>query len=142
MAQVNFLLEVATPSRLLVSKRVEEMSAPGILGEFGVLPGHAPFLTALGLGELMFRVGMQKTYLAVRSGFAEVTPGKVIVLAEEADFLSDIDLEAAEQAKIEAEKALDEFDRDSTEYQRAQIELDRANNRIMVATRRAGGEHR
>src|SRR5512147_597176 len=102
----KFKLDVVTPTRLLVSDEVDEVTAPGIEGEFGVLPGHTPFLTALGVGELMFRQGSEVRYLAMCRGFAEVKHEKATILAEEADFPHEIDLREAEAARAEAEKEI------------------------------------
>ncbi len=135
MTQERFRLEVVTPQRLLVSEDVDEVTAPGLEGEFGVLPGHTPFLTALGVGELMYRIGGEEHFLAVRHGFAEVKHERVTVLAEEAEFPSEIDLARAEAAKIEAEQALQHLSRESKEYLEAQAKLERAINQIQVVTR-------
>ena len=78
-------LEIATPMRLVVAETVDEVVAPGIEGYFGVLPGHAPFLTTLGIGEVTYRVGQDEHYLALAGGFAEVRNDKVIVLADTAE---------------------------------------------------------
>ena len=78
-------LEIATPMRLAVSEQVDEVVAPGVEGYFGVLPGHAPFLTTLGIGELTYRVGREERHLALVGGFAEVRNDKVIVLADAAE---------------------------------------------------------
>ena len=80
-------LEIATPIRLVVAETVDEIVIPGSQGYFGVLPGHAPFLTTLGIGELTYRIGRDEYYLAVSGGFAEVRDDKVIVLAEAANEL-------------------------------------------------------
>jgi len=77
--------ELATPTRLLVSSEVDEVVAPGTEGYFGVLPGHAAFLTTLTAGELTYRQGREEQHLAVIGGFAEVSGDHVIVLAEGAE---------------------------------------------------------
>ena len=74
-------LEIATPTRLVVTESVDEVVIPGSQGYFGVLPGHAPFLTTVGVGGLVYRVGRDERNLAVSGGFAEVRNDKVIVLA-------------------------------------------------------------
>jgi len=136
MAAETFRLEIVTPYRLLVSDDVEEVTAPGTEGEFGVLVGHTPYLTALGVGELMYRKGNEIRYLAMDRGFAEVRHEKVTILAEEAAFPHEIDIRAAEAAKVEAEKALTAFSHDAREYLEAQAKLERAINHIQVASRR------
>lgn len=132
----KFRLEVVTPTRLLVSEEVEEVTAPGIEGEFGVLPGHTPYLTALGVGELMYRRGGEQRYAAMCRGFAEVKHEKVTILAEDAEFAHEIDVSEAETVKTAAEKEIEEFSHDSKEYLEAQARLERALNQIHVASRR------
>ena len=78
-------LELATPTRMVVTAEVDEVVAPGSEGYFGVLPGHAPFLTTLGIGELMYRIGRDEHHVAVAGGFAEVRNDKVIILADSAE---------------------------------------------------------
>ena len=80
-------------------------SCPGIEGELGILPHHAPLLTTLGFGELRIRTGGQEESFAIAGGFLQVRPDKVVVMAETADLASEIDLEAAEQARRDAERA-------------------------------------
>jgi len=136
MAKDTFLLEVVTPYRQLVSEEVAEVTAPGVEGEFGVLAGHTPFLTALGVGELMYRVGAEERFLAVRRGFAEAKHEKLTVLAEEAEFPSEIDLKAAEALKSEAEKELQTYSLESKEYLEAEAKMERAMNQLHVGAQR------
>ena len=135
---VKFRLEIVTPDRQFVSEGVEEITAPGTEGEFGVLLGHTPFLTELGVGELTYRVNNENYYLAVRRGFAEVTGDKVTILAEEADFPAEIDVTQAQQMRDEAEKELKEYLHESAEYANSVAKLERALNRIQVASRHTG----
>jgi F-type H+-transporting ATPase subunit epsilon len=136
MAKDTFLLEVVTPYRQLVREEVAEITAPGAEGEFGVLGGHTPFLTALGVGELMYRIGSEEHFLAVRRGFAEVQHAKVTVLAEEAEFPAEIDLQAAEALKAEAEHELQTYSREAKEYLEAEAKMERAMNQLQVGGRR------
>jgi F-type H+-transporting ATPase subunit epsilon len=138
MSDVKFRLEVVTPTRHLVSEGVEEMTAPGTEGEFGVLVGHTPYLTELGVGEIMYKIGTEERFVAVRRGFAEVTLDKVTVLAEEAEFPSEIDLTAAEAMLAEAQAAIEELSVESKEYLEAQAKLERSMNQISVAKRHGG----
>src|SRR6266487_285327 len=85
------LFELATPVRMLVTAEVDEVVAPGSEGYFGVLPGHAAFLTTLGSGEVSYRTGPREHYLAVAGGFAEVRADHVIILAEHAERPEEID---------------------------------------------------
>ena len=136
MSKDTFLLEVVTPYRQLVREEVAEITAPGTEGEFGVLAGHTPFLTALGVGELMYRIGSEEHFLAVRRGFAEVQHAKVTVLAEEAEFPAEIDLQAAEALKAEAEHELQTYSREAKEYLEAEAKMERAMNQLQVGGRR------
>jgi F-type H+-transporting ATPase subunit epsilon len=131
--------ELATPMRPMVSADVDEVVAPGSEGYFGVLPGHAPFLTTLGTGEVMYRVGHDERWIMVSGGFAEVGADRVIILAEIADLPEEIDRARAEQARQRAEQRLagrsprhmiEEID-----YARAVAALARALARLQVAGR-------
>jgi F-type H+-transporting ATPase subunit epsilon len=135
----QLMLEVATPTRLVVSEAVDEVVAPGALGYFGVLPGHAPFLTTLGVGELTYRKGRTERHLAVAGGFAEVRNDKVIVLADAAEFPEDIDLARAERARARAEQRLQGRAPESeVDYARAGRAHARAQARLTVAARGRG----
>src|SRR5438552_16852399 len=92
-------LEVVTPDRSVVTERVDEVEIPGSDGYFGVLPGHTPLLALLQVGELWFRQGQEKHYLAIAFGFAEVLPDRVTVLAQIAEKADEIDVGRAEAAK-------------------------------------------
>ena len=128
-------LEVATPSRLVVSEQVDEVVAPGIEGYFGVLPGHAAFLTTLGIGELTYRVGRDEHHMAISGGFCEVRNDKVIVLADSAELPAEIDRARAERARDRAEQRLSGRMQEEIDYARAAAALARALIRIQVASR-------
>jgi F-type H+-transporting ATPase subunit epsilon len=128
-------LEIATPIRLVVSDTVDEVVAPGSEGYFGVLPGHAPFLTTLGIGELTYRKGRAEYHLAVSGGFAEVRNDKVIVLADTAERPDEIDRERAERARERAERRLGGRSQEEIDYTRALCALARALTRVQVAGR-------
>ncbi len=129
----KMLLEIVAPSRQVVrSEHVDEVIAPGSEGEFGVLPGHTPFLTTLKVGMLSYREAATWHHLAVEWGYAEVGPDRVVILAEGADRASEIDISEARLAKERAEKALSEK-LDQKDYEKARIELLRAMIRIQVA---------
>jgi F-type H+-transporting ATPase subunit epsilon len=132
---VPLTLEVATPTRLAVADEVDEVVVPGREGYFGVLPGHAPFLTTLGIGELTYRKGRGEFHLAVGGGFAEVRNDKVIVLADIAERPDEINRERAEQAKGRAEQRLAGRAAEDIDYTRAMASLLRALTRISVAGR-------
>jgi F-type H+-transporting ATPase subunit epsilon len=126
-------LEVATPSRLVVAETVDEVVIPGSQGYFGVLPGHAPLLATLGVGELMYRKGTSQMHLALTGGFAEVRNDKVIVLAENAERPDEIDRERAQRARERAERRLTGRDASDVDFARAQASLARALIRLQVA---------
>ena len=131
--QGKMLLEIVAPSRQVVrSERVDEVIAPGSEGEFGVLPGHTPFLTTLKNGVLSYREANEWHHLAVDWGYAEVGPNRVIVLAEGADRAAEIDIEEAKVAKERAEHALREK-LEQKDYEKTRIELLRAVTRIQAA---------
>ena len=100
------LLEIVTPERLAFSDTVDAVVVPGIEGELGILPHHAPLLSTLGLGELRIRRGGTEESFAIVGGFVQVRPDKVVVMAETAEIDSEIDLARAQRARDEAEKAL------------------------------------
>lgn len=129
----KMLLEIVAPSRQVVrSERVDEVIAPGSEGEFGVLPGHTPFLTTLKVGLLSYREGNAWHYLAVDWGYAEVGPDRVVILAEGADRASEIDISEARLAKEQAEKKLSEK-LEQKEYEKTRIDLMRAMIRIQIS---------
>ena len=128
-------LEVATPSRLVVSESVDEVVVPGIEGYFGVLPGHAPLLSTLGIGELTYRSGRDEHYLAVAGGFAEVRNDKVIVLADSAERPEEIDRERAARARERAERRLGGRSQEDIDYTRCAAALAQALTRLQVSSR-------
>ena len=131
----NILLEIVTPERIVVSEDVDEVVLPGIEGEFGVLPGHIPFLTALKVGELVYKKGDTTEHLAVSWGYVEVTHDSVKVLAETAEKATEIDLSRAETARTEAEKILT-AGREDPEYEKAKVTLEKSVIRVQVAGRK------
>ena len=138
------LLEIVTPERQVFSEEVDSVVCPGIEGELGVLPHHAPLLTTLGVGELRIRRGGEEEFFAIAGGFLQVRPDRVVVMAETADMASDIDLESAEKARRDAEQILAEGFDEPADLARARASLQRALLRIRVAERRhrEGPRHR
>lgn len=128
-------LELTTPTRLVVSAEVDEVVAPGSLGYFGVLPGHAPLLATLGIGEVTYRIGRDEHHVAVSGGFAEVRNDKVIILADSAETPADIDRTRAERARDRAEGRLSGRNQEEIDYARAAAALARAVTRLQVAGR-------
>ncbi len=132
-------LSVVTPERQLLQENVVEVIIPGLDGELGILPGHAPLITELGIGELRYRTAAssQPILLAVLRGFAEVLPDRVTLLAETAERAEEIDLSRAEAAKARAEKRLASNDT-NIDWDRATVALQRAVIRIQVAKKHRG----
>jgi F-type H+-transporting ATPase subunit epsilon len=128
-------LEIATPARLVVAESTDEVVIPGSQGYFGVLPGHAAFLTTLGIGELTYRSGRDEHHLVVANGFAEVRNDKVIVLADTAERPEEIDRARAERAKERAERRLSGRSDEDIDYARALAALARALMRLQAADR-------
>jgi F-type H+-transporting ATPase subunit epsilon len=133
------VFELATPTRMLVTAEVDEVVAPGVEGYFGVLPGHAAFLTTLGPGEVTYRSGQTEHRVAVTGGFAEVRAERVIILAENAERPEEIDRERAERARQRAEMRLQgkspDGSQEEVDFARALTALARALTRLVLANR-------
>jgi F-type H+-transporting ATPase subunit epsilon len=127
-------LEIVTPERSLVTEQVDEVQLPGSEGYFGVLPGHTPLLATLQVGELWYRRGPERHYLAIAFGFAEVLPDRVTVLAQIAERAQDIDVARAEEAKRRAEERVARPD-PGMDFERARIALMKSLIRLQVASR-------
>jgi len=127
-------LEVVTPDRALVAEQVDEVQLPGSEGYFGVLPGHTPLLATLQVGELWYRIGQEKFYLAVAFGFVEVLPDRVTVLAQLAEKAQEIDVSRAEAAKKRAEERVARPQTDM-DFERARVALMKSLVRLQVASR-------
>lgn len=134
----NILLEVVTPEKAVVKESVQTVVAPGMLGEFGVLNGHTPFLTTVKTGVIRFTDSNGKEkFLFVSGGFAEALPDKVTILAESAEVSDTIDLDRAKAAMERAEKRLADKDKkEKVDRARAKAALDRAMVRIKVGDMR------
>jgi F-type H+-transporting ATPase subunit epsilon len=128
----TFQLEIVTPEKKVVDTPAEEAQIPGKNGYLGVLPGHAPLITELAVGEIKFREHGTEQRLAVAWGFAEVLPDKVTILAETAERPSEIDVERARKAKERAEQRLTSGDTE-VDVERALDALHRAEARLDVA---------
>ena len=127
-------LEIVTPERAIASEQVDEVQLPGSEGYFGVLPGHAPLLATLQVGELWYRIGQDKHYLAVAFGFAEVLPDRVTVLAQIAERPEDIDVPRAEAAKKRAEERVAR-PQVEIDFERARVAMMKSLIRLQVAAR-------
>ena len=127
-------LLIVSADRSLVNETVDEVEIPGFDGYFGVLPGHTPLLAVLQVGELWYRQGSEKHYLAISYGFAEVQPDRVTILAQIAEKADEIDLARAEKAKQRAEERIARPSLD-LDAERARIALIKSLIRLQVATR-------
>jgi F-type H+-transporting ATPase subunit epsilon len=125
----KLLLEIVTPDRKVLSQDVDYVGAPGALGEFGVLPNHIPFLSALGIGNLYYKDEGKVHYVFVSGGFAEVSPDKVTILAEAAEKAAEIDSERARKAQDRAQQRLARA-QEKIDYARAQAALRRSLARV------------
>jgi len=131
----TFQLEIVTPEKKVVETAVEEIQIPGKNGYLGILPGHAPLITELAVGEVSFSENATEQHLAVAWGFAEVLPNKVTILAETAERPSEIDVKRAREAKERAEQRLTSGDT-SVDVERALDSLHRAEARLDVAAKK------
>ncbi|TAK34277.1 MAG: F0F1 ATP synthase subunit epsilon [Chloroflexota bacterium] len=136
MAKLN--LDIVTAERVVFSQEVDSVVAPGVEGELGILPRHAPLLTALKLGELRIKTGGEEIQMAIGGGFLEVMPDKVVVLADSAERADEIDVARAQEAKRRAEQRLQEKTTD-IDLARAESAMARALLRLKVAERRRRG---
>jgi F-type H+-transporting ATPase subunit epsilon len=122
-------LEIVTPEKQVFSGVVDSVTIPSTTGYLGILPGHAPLLTELGVGEISYKIGDKTEYLFCSWGFAEVLPERVSLLAQTAEMASDIDVKRAEEAKARAEKLLASKD-PGVDFARAELALMRSISRI------------
>jgi F-type H+-transporting ATPase subunit epsilon len=127
-------LEIVTPDHSILTEEVDEVQLPGSEGAFGVLPGHTPMLAALQVGELWYRVGQERFYLAVAFGFVEVLPERVTVLAQIAERAQDIDVQRAEAARKRAEERI-ATPQSGMDFERARIAMMKSLIRLQVAAR-------
>ncbi|MBI1820181.1 MAG: F0F1 ATP synthase subunit epsilon [Nitrospirae bacterium] len=126
-------LDIVTPERLIVSEEVDEIIAPGTLGDFGVLPDHAPFFSTLRIGELTYRKGGKMSFVAVSWGFAQVYQNRVIVLAELAEKPEEIDMIKVSEAIARAEEKLLSAGDNLQLLDEARTSLEKALNRKQIA---------
>jgi F-type H+-transporting ATPase subunit epsilon len=131
----TFQLEVVTPEKMVVKDVAEELQMPGKKGYLGILPGHAPLITELSVGEITYRNGSGEHHLSVAWGFAEVLPDKVTILAETCERPDEIDLARAKESKQRAEERLKSTNPE-VDFDRAENALQRAETRIVVAEKK------
>lgn len=129
-------LELVTPYRHVLSQEVDEVTAPGTLGEFGVLPGHTPLLTTLRIGELTYKQGQHVFHVAVNWGYVEVENDVVTVLVETAESADQIDLARAQAALGRAQDALKKLNPEDKDFKVMECALERALIRVQVAGRK------
>jgi F-type H+-transporting ATPase subunit epsilon len=125
-------LQIITPDKLLVREDADSVQIPGKGGYLGILPGHAPLITELMIGEISFSKGGTTQYFAVSWGFAEVLPDKVTILADTAERAEDINVTRAQEAKARAEQELKAAGPD-LDYDAVNFALRRAEVRLEVA---------
>jgi F-type H+-transporting ATPase subunit epsilon len=128
-------LEVVTPEKQLFSGEVDSITVPCTTGYLGILPGHAPLLAELGIGEVTFKFGNRTDDMFCSWGFVEVLPDRVVILAQTAEMASDINIKRAEEAKSRAEKRLASKEA-GTDFRRAELALLRAISRLNAAIHR------
>ncbi|MGO9611687.1 MAG: F0F1 ATP synthase subunit epsilon [Dissulfurispiraceae bacterium] len=127
-------LEIVTPYGQILSDDVDEVSTSGTEGDFGVLPGHIPFITTLKIGMLTYKKGNDIGYVFINSGYAEVSADKVIVLADSAEKSEDIDVERAKAAIQRAEERLRKAE--AIDFARATASLERATIRTQLVQKK------
>ena len=130
-------LEIVTPYSKVLDELVDEVTATGKLGEFGVLPGHSPFLTSLKIGELSYKQDGKTASMALNWGYFEVRDDKVIILVETAEKADQIDLERAKAALGRAESKLKELSPEDKNFKIYEAALERALIRMQVAGKAA-----
>jgi F-type H+-transporting ATPase subunit epsilon len=132
-------LQIVTPERHVLQETVQSVEIPGKEGYLGVLPGHAPLLTELGVGILAYRKGADNRFLTVMGGYAEVLPDRVIVLAEISEKAEEIDLARSKAAHDRAQAELAKHGIAAEEYEREKLALERALIRMQAAGRTGAG---
>ncbi len=131
MAEGKLLLEIVTPQGLVFSEEVDEVTASGSEGEFGILPGHVPFVTTLKIGILSSKVGNDTKFFFVNWGYAEAGADKVLILADSAELSEEIDIERARAAMKRAEERLKKAE--EIDFRRAEAALERAVTRVQLS---------
>lgn len=130
-------LEIVTPYKKVVDIEVDEVTATGKLGEFGVLPGHAPFLTSLKIGELVYKYDGKIEHMALNWGYFEIKDDKIIVLVETAEAAEEIDVDRAKAAQGRAEEKLKHLTPEDKQFKVYEAALERAVIRMQVAGKTA-----
>ena len=134
-------LQIITAEREVFSGEVDALVAPGVAGQLGILPNHAPLMTVLQPGELLVRAGGDESYLALSGGYLEVLGNQAIVLADAAEDVDEIDEARAQEALARAQERISSRETD-IELEQAVASLRRAQVRVTVARRRRSAPHR
>jgi F-type H+-transporting ATPase subunit epsilon len=129
-------LEIVTPDRLVLRDEADEVQVPGKNGYLGILPGHAPLITELKVGELSYRKDKATHRISVAGGYSEILPDRVTLLAETAEKPEEIDVKRALASKARAEKRLADPQNPDTDFDRAAVSLQRALIRLQVSGKR------
>ncbi|MGB7025625.1 MAG: F0F1 ATP synthase subunit epsilon [Candidatus Acidiferrales bacterium] len=135
MLPENIELDMVTPERFVLHETVHSVELPGKEGYMGILPGHAPLLSELGVGTLSYRKGSDVEYFAVINGFVEVLPGRVIVLADACERAEEIDVARARTALERAKSEMTKKSSADADWDRASLALNRALARLQAAAR-------
>src|SRR6202035_5616610 len=135
-------LEAAPPERHVLQQTVKSVEIPGKEGYLGVLPGHAPLITELGIGVLTYRSDTETRYLAVVDGYAEVLPDRVIVLAEVSERAEEINVERSREAAERAKAEIASANTGDEKWQHATFALQRALVRIQAASKPGASDSR
>jgi F-type H+-transporting ATPase subunit epsilon len=132
---VPLQVEIVTPSRVILQEQVDELNVPSERGYVGIFPGHTAYLTTLGQGELMYRQGERRHYMAVFRGYMEVNDDKVTMLVDLAEPAQEIDRARAESARARAEERLQRIEAHDIDFERARAALFRAMIRLQVTSK-------
>lgn len=135
MLPENLELEIVTPERHMLDEKVDYVEVPGKEGYMGILPGHAPLLSELGMGALSYRKGGDVQYFAVLAGFVEILPGRVIVLADACERAGEIDVERARASLERAKAELGRSGSADDKKAEASAAMDRAQARLDAASK-------
>jgi len=131
MTKIKF--EIVTPERVVYSDEIDQISLPTPQGEITILPHHIPLISALSAGELKVKKGNTEIPMAISSGFVEVRPNKVVVLADTAERAEEIDIARAEEAKKKAEELLKTRRTDQKEFTAVMAQIEKELARMRVA---------
>lgn len=133
---MKFRLEIVTPERLVYSQDVDVLTVPTVQGEISILAKHVPLVSIISPGEIKIKKDNETEYMAISGGFVQVLPNKVIILADTAERAEEIDMERAEQARLRAQKLMEEKRGDKISHAEATAAFQRALIRIKVSQRK------